>query len=297
MSLKNIVPQDSNGPYATPVLARTQIFMKGVKDYCRYYFKGLDYPADQEFYLVYTNLDHKIPFNPEKAVAYWGIIAKSFIFQNRIGAVTPKGYYGEILDAFVDIAYEGRIAFREVPTILPRFKAHRNTLVAVIQKTLDPIRACPSLHVAAPFLGYNLGRKYLPGREQELRREIQDVILAIIGTKLHALVDIPFGMWLSKSIVEEKLQLEFDNLEDFFTNKKNSEEIPYDYIFKVYHKIEGLAEKMPKNSGHLLPQIMELYFKEIGLPKVTRKDSNCFFDLEKRCLVSAKELKAGKGLF
>ncbi|MEK7354696.1 MAG: hypothetical protein AABZ77_09350, partial [Chloroflexota bacterium] len=78
----------------------------------------------------------------------------------------------------------------------------------------------PSLHTATPLCFYNLGARYFPEKEPELRQCIGDVVSTVIKTKLHALIDIAFGIFLSKKTISHKLGLEFYDLESFFTQEQ-----------------------------------------------------------------------------
>jgi hypothetical protein len=166
----------------------------------------------------------------------------------------------------------------------------------VVQTLLKPINCSPSLHTATPFFAYNLDAIYFPEKESELSQHIGDIVSTVIKTKLHSMIDIAFGMFLARKIINDKLGLDFCDLESFFTQEqKNKDNIPYEHIYRMYHDINEL-EKTKEGKEGKLPKLMERYFREIGLPRVGREKSNCLYDLEQKKLVYSPELKVGKGL-
>jgi len=165
---------------------------------------------------------------------------------------------------------------------------------------LKQINCSPSLHTAAPFFVYNLGAKYFPEEEPDLRRHVGNIVSTVIKTKKHAMIDIACGMFLCQTIIEDRLGLDFRALEPFFLEEQKSlDNIPYEHIFRMYREIKELANKQKSQGVNAsnLPQLMEAYFQEIGLPRVRREKSNCFYDLDREALVYPPELKVGKGLF
>ena len=270
---------------------------ESIVEYWWHYFSNRRFPKNQEFYVVYTNIDHSIPFQPDSALDYWLINLRFIPTSIKLGDSATGESFNDIRHAYVDIAKEGRSCFREVPTIMPHFAAHSGYALRAAQTLLKPVNCCPSLHTATPLCFYNLGARYFPEKEPELRRYIGDVVSTVIKTKLHALIDIAFGIFLSKKTISHKLGLEFYDLESFFTQEQRSKDkIPYEHIYRIYHEINELAETQQGEEGKL-PKIMERYFQEIGLPRVKREQSNCLYDLERKVLVYPPELKVGEGLF
>jgi hypothetical protein len=269
---------------------------ESVLEYWLRYFSNRRFPKNQEFYVVYTNTDHGIPFQPNSAFHYWLINFQLIPTSIQLGDATSGESLNDIRHAYVDIAKEGGAAFREVPTIMPHFTDHSGYALHVAQTLLKPINCSPSLHTAVPFFAYNLGVKYFPEKEPELRRCVGDVVSTVIKTKLHAMIDIAFGVFLSKKAVQDKLGLDFYDLELFFTQEqKNKDSIPYEHMYRMYHEINEL-EKTMEGKESTLPKIMGRYFQEIGLPRVKREQSNCLYDLEQKVLVYHPELEVGKGL-
>ncbi len=209
----------------------------------------------------------------------------------------PRRSFDAIRDAYVQIAREGNACFREAPTIMPQFSEHNGRALRAAHTLLKPVNCCPSLHTAAPLYFYHLGAHYFPETEPKLRRYIGDIVSTIIRTKLHALIDISFGLLLSKKAVNQRLGLEFNDLESFFTREQRSKDnIPYEEIYRMYREVNELARTQPGGDGNL-PKLMKRYFQEIGLPLVTLEKSNCFYDLEEKKLIYPKGFTVGTGLF
>ncbi|MDP2744306.1 MAG: hypothetical protein Q8P00_04465 [Dehalococcoidia bacterium] len=266
-------------------------------DYWLHYFGNRRFPENQEFYVVYTSLDHGIPFQPDSTLDYWLINLRLIPTSARLAGPACRGSFDDIMHAYVDLAKEGVAAFREVPTIMPHLTDHKGHALRMAQTLLRPINCCPSLHTATPFFAYNLGVNYFPEKEPELRRLAGDIVSIVIRAKLHAMIDIAFGLFLAKRVFQGKLGLGFCDLESFFTQEqKSKDKIPYEHIYRMYHEINELETAMGGEEGSLAG-IMERYFQEAGLPRVKREQSNCLYDFERKALVCAPELRVGKGLF
>lgn len=277
-------------------IKNTVLLVESALKYWSHYFSNRRFPKNQEFYVVYTNLDHSIPFQPNAALDYWLINCRFIPTSIKLADATSVEFFDDIREAYLDIAKEGVAAFREVPTIMPHFTEHSGQALHVAQTWLKPINCSPSLHTATPFFAYNLAVKYFPEKESELRQHIGDIVSIVIKTKLHAMIDIAFGIFLSKKTIKDKLGLDFYDLESFFIQEQKSKDrIPYEHIYRMYHEINELAKTKEGEEGRL-PKIMESYFQEIGLPRVRRERSNCLYDFEQKVLVYYSNLKVGKGL-
>jgi hypothetical protein len=278
-------------------IKNTALLGESVLKYWWRYFSSRSFPKNQEFYVVYTNLDHDIPFQPDSARDYWLINLKFIPTSIGLGKVMSKESFRNMLRAYEGIAKEGCAAFREIPTIMPHFTEHRKQALQAAQTLLKPINCSPSLHTATPFFAYNLAAKYFPETEPQMCRAVGSVVSTVIKTKLHAMIDIAFGMYLSKKTVEDKLGQDFLDLESFFMGEqKRKDKIPYEHIYRMYHEINGLEKTMGTGERNL-PKIMERYFQETGLPRVKRGQSDCFYDMKRRELINSPGLRIGKGLF
>ena len=180
---------------------------------------------------------------------------------------------------------------------MPHLGEYDGPVPVLARSLLKPVNCSPSLHTAAPFFAYNLGAKYFPEEEPALRRHIGDIVSTVIKTKKHAMIDVAFGLFLVRRIVENNLGTEFRTLGSFFLQEQQKKDnIPYEHIFRMYREINEL-EKTMGGKAISLPEIMEGYFQEIGLPRVKRRESNCYYDLDKKALAYPAELKVGRGLF
>ncbi|GEM_PF-4681426 len=277
-------------------IKNTALFAGSVMEYWWRYFSNRRFSVEQEFYVVYSDLDHGIPFQTDSALNYWLINFKILPATIKLGDVLPDERFNDIRLAYLALVRQGIAAFRKVPTIMPHFGGYAGPPI-LAGSLLKQINCSPSLHTAAPFLLYNMGAEYLPEDEPELRRHIGDIVSTVIKTKKHAMIDVAFGMFLCQTIIEDKLGLEFRTLETFFTGaQKTRDSIPYEQIYRMYREINELAKTGP-GGGADLPWLMEEYFQEIGLPRIRRERSNCLYDLKQKALVYPPELTIGKGWF
>ena len=277
-------------------MKNTALLAVSVMEYWCRYFSNRRFPRDQEYYVVYTNLDHSIPFQMDPALNYWLINFKFLPTLLKLGNTSPDERFKNIRHAYLALVRLGVSTFGEVPTIMPHFGEYYG-IPFLARSLLKPINCSPSLHTAAPLFVYNLGAKYFPEEEPELRRHIGDIVSTVIKTKKHAMIDIACGMFLCRRIIEEELGLEFQTLEAFFIQEQKARDnIPYEHVFRMYRDINELAKTKAGNEANL-PEVMGGYFQEIGLPRIKREQSNCFYDLDKKALIYPPELKLGKGLF
>ena len=277
-------------------IKNTALFAGSIMEYWWHYFSNRRFSGDQEFYVVYSDLDHGIPFQSDSDINYWMINFKILPASIKLGDVLPDERFNDIRRAYLALVRQGISTFREVPTVMPHYGGYAGPPL-LARSLLKQINCSPSLHTAAPFLLYNMGAEYLPEDEPELRRHIGDIVSTVIKTKKHAMIDIAFGMFLCQTVIEDKLGLEFRTLEDFFIEEqKAKDKIPYEHIYRMYHEINELA-KTRKGGGADLSGLMEDYFREIGLPRIQREQSNCLYDLKQKILVYPPELTIGKGWF
>ncbi|MDO8567121.1 MAG: hypothetical protein Q7R57_00220 [Dehalococcoidales bacterium] len=268
---------------------------KSCWDFWDEYFGSRHFTKGQKFYVVYTSLDHSIPFKPDSAIDYLLINFRFMPTTIKLGDAMSREDFNKIRSIYVDISRESAVAFRQVPTIMPAFTDHNSHALRFKQGFLKPLNCSPSLHVAIPFFLYNVSSRQFPEKEPELRQYVGDIVSLVIKAKLHAMIDIAFGLYLSKGAVEGQLGLPFLDLESFFTGEQKSKDgIPYEEIYRMYREISELAARTGGGNGKL-PQVMEHYFREMNLPRITREQSNCLFDVERKELVYPDELKVGGG--
>jgi hypothetical protein len=276
--------------------ANTGLIAGSVLRYWGRYFGNRHFAKDQEFYVVYTNIDHSIPFQSDSAVQYWLVNLKLIPTSVKLGNPSVCKTFADIRHEYVDMAKTACAAFKAVPTVMPHFAGRGGAALNLTRSFMKPINCCPSLHTAAPFFAYNLGAKYFPESEQELRECVAGVVSTVIKTKLHALIDIAFGLFLAQKAVNEGLGLDFNDLESHFAGpQKKRDKIPYENVYAMYREIRDMSKTGVGDNGSL-PKLMERYFREKGLPRVKRQRSNCLFDLERKALVYPDDLEVGKGL-
>ena len=105
----------------TPHITNTALLGESVVEYWLHYFTNRRFPKNQDFYVVYTNMDHSIPFQPDSALDYWLVNLRFIPTSIKLGGAISGELFNNIRHAYVDIAKEGCAAFRGVPTIMPHF--------------------------------------------------------------------------------------------------------------------------------------------------------------------------------
>jgi hypothetical protein len=122
------------------------------------------------------------------------------------------------------------------------------------------------------------------------------VVSIVLKKKLHAMIDIAFGICLARNAVRNRLGLPFNDLESFFTREqKDRDGIPYEHVYRMYHEINDLGEAGESGESNL-PGVMERYFQRLGLPRVRREQSGCLYDLDEKMLAYPPGLRVGGGL-
>jgi hypothetical protein len=142
---------------------------------------------------------------------------------------------------------------------------------------------------------YNMVAEYLPAQSEALRGHVGGLVSTVVLTKFHAMIDVAFGLFLVRRIVEHGLGLEFRDLQEFFVREQGAKDgVPYERIYGIYRDINALDAAMGERTP--LPELMEMYFRETGLPRVRREKSNCVYDLQEKRLTYPEGLKVGWGL-
>ena len=200
------------------------------------------------------------------------------------------------MQAYLELVRQGAAAFRQAPTIMPAYNSRSSASTFAARTLLKPINCSPSLHTAVPLFMYNAAIEYFPEMAPELRRHVGDVVSTVIRAKFHALIDVAFGLYLVRRVLADKPGTDFKDLEEFFVlEQKTRDRIPYEHVYRMYRDICGMEKKTLPNTTPL-PELMEAYFQEAGLPRVRRRESDCFYDLAAKTLAYPEELKVGGGL-
>ena len=66
----------------------TALLGESVVEFWLHYFSSRRFPKNQEFYVVYTNMDNSIPFQPDSALDYWLINFKFNQTSIKLGDAT-----------------------------------------------------------------------------------------------------------------------------------------------------------------------------------------------------------------
>ncbi len=240
---------------------------------------------NKKHYLVYTDLDHKIPFKPEEGNLYVYMLVQMARFGKELVDKYTQYTQNEIkavLDCFLKVNAAGRDTFCNYPTTMPRFASHNQITLSLVQKLDEPLNCCPSQHIAYSALVYNISKTVLelPTRNEQLWHSIlvasKKMIQPVLYTKQHTLVDVAFGLHSARKAFEECFSLPFDDLLPFFPEMQPiSPDLPYDEIARIYQRGSELFK--PERS---LADVVGQYFQERGFPLVEPGENNAYFNLE-----------------
>ena len=253
-----------------------------ISRYWARYFSCRRFPDGQLYYVVYTEADDAIPYQASVG-NYWTINLHLMASTLRIADQITAASFANVRRAYLGMASEAKAAWREAPTIMPRFDLPCGGPLRLTQSLLKPINCSPSLHAAVPFFLYNMAVRYRPEEAPRLASYVGEVVSTVLRTKLHAMIDIAFGMLLAKNAVEEMGFLFHDPYQ------QRLDGIPYEQAYRHYRAV--------KDSKAPLPLVMKRYFQKIGLPQVRREDSACFYEVETATLHYLPGSRNGRGLF
>ncbi len=233
--------------------------------------------------LVYTHLDHQIPFRPEEDTLYVYMLVQMARFGKELADKYPKEEIKEVMNCFLNVSGATVEAFYKYPTTMPRFTDHQRITLSLVQKLDKPLNCCPSQHIAYSALLYNISKTVLelPARNEKLWHSIlvasKKMIRPVLYTKQHTLVDVAFGLHSARKAFEESFNVQFDDLIQFFPEMQiNSPDIPYDKIAQIYQRGSELFK--PESN---LADIVGQYFREMNFPLVGPGENNAYFDMEK----------------
>ena len=77
----------------------TALLGESVLEYWLHYFSNRRFLKNQEFYVVYTNVDNSIPFQPNSALDYWLINLKFLPISIELGDATSGELVSNIVRA------------------------------------------------------------------------------------------------------------------------------------------------------------------------------------------------------
>jgi hypothetical protein len=267
---------------------KSWVLVRGVQDWATSYFGAQRAARDRRRYLVYTDLDHAIPFRPEQDTLYAYMVTQIAWIANDIADMLTRKELAEVVGCFVQLNHIGREAFLRFPTTMPRYTDHQRLSLRVVQRLDQPVNCCPSLHIAYAVLLDNIARvmgERLADRSEALesiRTSTLGMFNSVLYTKQHALVDVAFGILAAREVFEAHFETSFDDLTGSFDTLGDDHPIPYDTIRAMYGEACALRERAPDLADALGRWLAERGFEQVAPDAPTE---SVYFDLGERRLV------------
>lgn len=214
------------------------------------YFSAQSATKDLELYDVYTEQDRSIPFLPEEDIMYTYINTQIAIIAEELAKRISHKEIKQIAQGFLALNRLATQAFRNHPTVMPRYTDHNRISLRTIQRIDAPLNCCPSLHIAYSLFLDNIAEDVLLKRFSEnhifadLRYSTLRMFNSVLYTKQHSLIDVAFGMLAAKTIYEQRYQRPFNDLSGEFSSLQAAHPaINYDTIERIYREACALHEK------------------------------------------------------
>lgn len=251
-------------------------FLEGINNWGTTYFEAQRQALNSECYLVYTPIDHKIPFIEEKDVMYIYMIAQLSYIVGEVADILPYQDMKTAVNSFIELNRIGSETYNSCPTVMPRYTNHNRFLLKIVQQIDRPLNCCPSLHIAYSILLYNIGKQVvnLPRRNPKAWQSVETTAIemfnSVLYTKQHSITDVAMGMQAANMAFEKYYPgLKFDNLLDLFPRmQRDNPCIPYDEIKRIHDEVGDL-----KTGNHqTLARVVENYLKKNNYPLINQKD-------------------------
>ena len=245
---------------------------------------GIRYYNEQKYggdrYMIYTQKDNVIPFRPEEDTMYAYMLAQLAEVGNALADTVSTEVMSDITAGFIRMNELGSEAFRQYPTVMPRFLCHDRLTLRVVQELDKPYNCCPSLHIAYSLYLYNVCKEFLKTSKvkESFRHTTECMFNSVLYTKQHSMMDIAFGMLCAKKVFEEEF-CGFDDMRcEFAKLKKENPSIDYDNINSIYEEITDIGnDRLSAALGAYL--IRHLH------PRINAESaSNKYFDTENKSI-------------
>ena len=267
---------------------KTATLSRGVFHWWSAYFGAQRGTKKRDRYLVYTDLDHAVPFVPDQDILYAYMVTQIAFLANELAEVLSRAELAGIARAFMDLNRIGAETFERYPTVMPRFVDHDRLSLRIVQYLDAPVNCCPSLHIAYALLLDNLARS-LGERLADKVDVLESVRTSTVGmfnsvlyTKQHALVDVAFGILCAREVFEARFARGFDDLTSVFPDLAREHPIPYDAIVGMLDEATRL-----RRSNDSLADALGRYLDVHGFVTVGPNDeiADVYFDMGKRQIV------------
>jgi len=267
---------------------KSAFILGGLGSWASNYFGAQRDTVDQDRYLVYTEQDVGIPFQPDYDLLYSYIISHIAHVANAMLDSLPLGEVRLFCGCFNALNRMGAEAFHAHPTVMPRLHDHDRLGLRVIQALDRPLNCCPSLHIAYSLLLYNaISSQVMPHCDdpevlESTRYVTAGMFNSVLYTKQHSILDVAFGMAAAKMVYEETYEAPFHDFSEELAILQRDHPIPYDEAVEIYHQVGQLVEHHGGMAGAL-----GVYLQQAGYQVVAPGDdiNGWHFDTRTRKIV------------
>ncbi len=250
---------------------KSLLVLRTLSDWLFRYFGTQKDLAQTDRYLVYTEHDSHIPFQPEQDILYTYMLAQIAYIANELAEIASPTRMKHITEGFMEMNRLGVEAFSRFPSVMPRYTEHDRLSLRVIQHLDKPLNCCPSLHIAySLFLDgvADLIVRPLPEKReafQSVRYSTIGMFNSVLYTKQHSILDVAFGMLCAEMVFVRWFQRPFDNFVSTFPELASQHPIPYDEIERMYNEARQISRG---GGGRSLAETLGIYLERHGYPLV-----------------------------
>ena len=241
-----------------------------------------------EHYIIYTQHDHKIPFQPDEDIMYSYMVTQAAYFAEILSKLVTPIEFKKIAEYFFEANRLGTNVYTKFQTVMPRFTKHNRLSMAAVQYLDKPLNCCPSLHITYSLLIDNIASKYVLERGEkndfeDLRYSTLRMFNSVLYTKQHALSDVAYGMLCAKKAYNKYFAEAFDDLSDQFPKMQQThKDIDYGEIIRIYKEA-----RLKDSQGMGFTENIQTYLVAGGFPVMRMNDrvNHVYFDTEKKVLI------------
>ncbi len=263
---------------------RSVPMLKSVYSWYKHYYQAQKECDGKERFLVYTDLEEKINFDPNADTMYaflFPLLAYSMNTVVKNKRISERSLV-KLSQCFIDLDKLVSKVYINCPTTVPRkpFTNHDRLSFKVVQKVDKPVNCCPSSHVAYSILLYNVLERVLAIKEEELMEAVEltakRMPYTILAGKQHACPDVSFGVIAAQKVFNENFPSKgFDGFVESFVG------LPEEHLAQIMK----IYEECQKDQGSLDKSVLG-YLKRENYPKVSSGYDNYYFDRKTKRLVS-----------
>lgn len=274
--IENLIPLALSKPTHARLLARA------VVDWHKKYTSAQKLCERRDYYLLTTQEDAKIPFDPKQDTHYAHILS-NIALAARAASDIPRyrkpRNFEYLTRCFHDLNTIAEEVFHAYPTRGPRDERHNRLSLSVIQKYDPPLNGAPSLHIAYSALLYNVMKAiglcdHNSRAWESVEKSTYGMPRAVLAIKQHCCADVAFGLIAARMVFERRFKKhKFDDLTNKFCElEKRDENTPYSHIKKIHDELLAMRR------GQSLKNLAGEYISKHNFPKLPYDHPKAYFD-------------------